>query len=73
MIGALALASTLGFAGEAKAERVYPWCAYSDPWTYNCGFTTFQQCVATVSGAGGICRPNPRFAVRDKRPGGGVY
>ena len=25
----------------------------------NCGFATLQQCLATVSGVGGSCRPNP--------------
>ena len=46
----------------AHAEPYYPWCAYYDAWSYNCGFTSFQQCLATVSGAGGACRPNPYAA-----------
>ena len=40
----------------------YPWCAYYDWYTYNCGFTTFQQCLATIRGAGGWCQANPRYA-----------
>ena len=49
-----------GFAPRsASAETYYPWCAYYDMWTYNCGFTTRQQCLATVSGVGGACRVNP--------------
>lgn len=43
----------------ANAETYYPWCAYYDAWSYSCGFTSFQQCLATVSGGGGACRPNP--------------
>jgi hypothetical protein len=43
----------------ASAERVYPWCAYYDAYTYNCGFISLQQCLATTSGVGGACRPNP--------------
>jgi hypothetical protein len=38
----------------------YPWCAeYGEngPGT-NCGFVTFDQCQATVSGIGGFCRRN---------------
>jgi hypothetical protein len=28
----------------------------------NCGFTTFQQCLATVSGIGGFfCEPNTQY------------
>ena len=42
-------------AGEARAGA---WCAWYDPYTYNCGFNTFQQCEATISGAGGYCAPN---------------
>lgn len=40
-------------------ERSGAWCLFDDPWTYNCGFATLQQCVATASGAGGQCQPNP--------------
>jgi hypothetical protein len=43
----------------ASAERYYPWCAWYDDWTYNCSFATLQQCRATISGVGGICKPNP--------------
>jgi hypothetical protein len=27
----------------------------------NCGFATFQQCLATVSGIGGSCGSNPQY------------
>ena len=27
----------------------------------NCGFATFQQCMAAVSGVGGSCGPNPMY------------
>jgi len=35
------------------------WCLFYDPYTYDCGFATLQQCLATSSGAGGACQPNP--------------
>jgi hypothetical protein len=43
------------------------WCAqYSGDRGENCGFSTFEQCQATVSGIGGFCRPsqysNPGYA-----------
>jgi hypothetical protein len=44
------------------------WCAeYSGMGgTESCGFSTFQQCQASVSGIGGFCRPsqynNPGYA-----------
>ena len=35
------------------------WCAnYSGTGGTNCGFYSFQQCMAAVSGAGGFCTPN---------------
>jgi uncharacterized protein DUF3551 len=39
----------------------YPWCAvYSGDASgaSNCGFSTIEQCRATVSGIGGSCEPN---------------
>lgn len=47
---------------EAAAAR---WCAWYDWSTYNCGFDTFQQCLATIQGIGGECRPDVRG---DERP-----
>ena len=44
----------------AEAQN-YPWCAQyggtpSGP--TNCGFVSFEQCLATVSGIGGFCVRN---------------
>jgi hypothetical protein len=51
-------------AGPAHAQN-YPWCAhYSGSLGgggTNCGFLTFEQCLATVSGIGGICMRNTQF------------
>jgi uncharacterized protein DUF3551 len=46
----------------AAADR--PWCAdydAQDGGFTNCGFSTYQQCLATVRGAGGSCGPNPMY------------
>lgn len=53
--------AALSFAtvGGARAQTHWPWCLYYSAWTYNCGFATLQQCVASSIGAGGYCRPNP--------------
>ena len=48
-------------ATPARAANEYPWCAqYSgeDGGGRNCGFSTLEQCRATVSGIGGFCEPN---------------
>ena len=49
----------VGFANLAEAQK-YPWCAYYSGkfGGTNCGFTTFQQCLDTVSGIGGFCERN---------------
>ena len=53
------IAATLSFTLEASAQSTYyPWCSRYNAYTYNCGFKTWQQCQATVSGAGGICQEN---------------
>jgi Protein of unknown function (DUF3551) len=40
----------------------YPWCAQygggDNSGGRNCGFSTLEQCRATVSGIGGFCEPN---------------
>lgn len=56
----LAMPLLLGAFAPAAA-REYPWCARYDWSTYNCGFVSFQQCLATIRGIGGRCEPNPRF------------
>jgi Protein of unknown function (DUF3551) len=49
------------------------WCAeYSGMGgTESCGFSTFEQCQASVSGIGGFCRPsqynNPGYASAGRR------
>jgi hypothetical protein len=60
-IAATALA---GAMSEAAQAREYPWCARYDWTTSNCGFVSLQQCLATISGIGGRCEPNPQYGAR---------
>jgi hypothetical protein len=56
-------AAALCIAQPAAAQN-YPWCAYYDlgmGGATNCGFSTYQQCTATVSGVGGSCGANPQY------------
>ena len=71
MRGLIAVASVAGCllagAQAGKAEVLYPWCAQyagEDGGGRNCGFSTLDQCRATVSGIGGYCEANPLY-----RPG----
>jgi hypothetical protein len=61
LFGAFALI-LLATASDANAQGA--WCVFYDASTYNCGFSTYQQCRATAHGAGGFCRPNPFEAPR---------
>jgi hypothetical protein len=60
MISFLALA--LVFAGGTHADAA-AWCAYYNEGT-NCGFATFEQCEADISGVGGYCAPNAEEDLR---------
>jgi len=51
-------------ATPAQAQN-RPWCAYYSGHfggASNCGFSTDEQCPATVSGVGGWCQPNTMYA-----------
>ena len=52
-------------SGSGAQAQNYPWCAvYGSVWgggAQNCGFTTFAQCMATVSGIGGYCNVNTQY------------
>jgi hypothetical protein len=60
--GILAVAGAM--STPARAQN-YPWCAYYGGTIggggTNCGFTTFEQCMATVSGIGGFCDRNTQY------------
>jgi hypothetical protein len=51
----------LCIGNRAQAQN-YPWCAqYSGRalgGAMNCGFVSFEQCMATVTGIGGFCVRN---------------
>ena len=61
LIASVVLTAAFLVQGEPAQAREYPWCARSDWTTYNCGFVTFQQCLATIQGQWGRCEPNPRY------------
>jgi Protein of unknown function (DUF3551) len=63
-----AAASAVGTNAEAQN---YPWCAQYGNGTggaMNCGFSTYGQCMADVSGIGGFCIRNNTY-----RPRGHIY
>ena len=51
---------------DPAAADPYKWCAAYRNGSNNCGFTTFEQCQASVSGVGGSCQPNQFYTGPDK-------
>ena len=60
------LAIVLGIEalGTAVKAQNFPWCAHyaTDAGDVNCGFVSLPQCLATLTGIGGICMRNTQFA-----------
>ncbi len=56
------VAANAAFGTPAQAQN-YPWCALYDSGNngMNCGFATYQQCMADVSGIGGFCERNNTY------------
>jgi Protein of unknown function (DUF3551) len=63
ILAVLAISATglLTSAGTSNAEITYPWCAQYQRDGRNCGFSTLEQCRATVSGTGGYCEANAMY------------
>jgi hypothetical protein len=60
--GALALLSFAHVQPAAAQEaKTYAWCAEVGS-AESCAFDTLRQCLATVSGEGQVCAPNPDYA-----------
>jgi len=64
----LAIAGALGLAVLATGQTIAPaeagplgprFCAQYRGGGENCGFYSFRQCLAAISGAGGICNIAP--------------
>jgi hypothetical protein len=55
LVGAVVAAAT------AQAQS-YPWCShFHDGAGTNCGFTSYEQCMATSRGSGGYCDRNTQY------------
>jgi hypothetical protein len=58
-------------ASNAQEFRHYPWCLFtggSESSVEFCAFDTFQQCMMTQSGGGGICFANPWYRDTIEQP-----
>jgi len=64
LIFILVIAAGSCAAGASADAQNYPWCAYyggRDGGGTNCGFTSFDQCMQTLSGMGGFCARNTQY------------
>jgi Protein of unknown function (DUF3551) len=55
-------AAIAGLPARAVAQN-YPWCLISSAYDggENCGFSTFDQCMASRLGIGGFCQINNQY------------
>jgi Protein of unknown function (DUF3551) len=61
LTGILFAAIALSIGAQAQN---YPWCAdYGGKMggSSNCGFSTYEQCMAALSGNGGFCNRNTQY------------
>jgi Protein of unknown function (DUF3551) len=64
---ALASAALIGATELASAQSPYsyPWCSRQvtgrEGSATSCYFTSYQQCMTTISGIGGYCYQNPGY------------
>ncbi|MET0222548.1 MAG: DUF3551 domain-containing protein [Tardiphaga sp.] len=63
-LAAAGLLAVVGSSPAAAAARQYAWCERTDTtgFTPSCTFTSYAQCMATVSGQRGDCVQNPYLA-----------
>jgi hypothetical protein len=52
------LVTALAIDARANAADAAAWCAWYGPYTHDCGYHTFQQCLDTIHGVGGYCARN---------------
>lgn len=69
VLAATALLVVMG--ATPSMAREYPWCSRTSASGFNpsCSFTSYNQCMATVSGQRGDCMQNPMLAFGDQRRG----
>jgi len=64
LVMVLSTVSPIILFGTLAEAQNYPWCAQyakGDDAGLNCGFISFEQCLATVRGVGGFCIQNNTY------------
>jgi hypothetical protein len=65
LLGSLVLVGVLGAAAPSLAQSAYdyPWCSVRADrvGAMTCYFSTYRQCMETISGIGGYCMRSPYY------------
>lgn len=64
IIMVLAASAALATLAPPAHAQNYPWCEYLGSGmggAKNCGFVSFEQCIASARGNGGDCRRNTMY------------
>ncbi len=60
--GCLLSIVSAALTAPAAAQSNFPWCAnFADGAGVNCGFSSYEQCMATARGSGGACSENDMY------------
>jgi len=73
LLGSLVLVGLLGAAPSfAQSAYDYPWCSVrtgpGGGGAQSCYFSTYRQCMETISGIGGYCIRSPYYRGHARRP-----
>ena len=62
-LAAAAIVAAIAIPATPAQAQNYPWCAhYGTPYDdSSCGFVSYEQCMASVSGIGGFCEKNDTY------------
>jgi len=69
VVAALAASTLLG--GWAF-DKQGPFCIFDRDYT-NCGYPSYDACMAAARGVGGFCRPNPMYSGERQRTPRGTF
>jgi hypothetical protein len=72
LVSVVAGLTALSSPANSQPVRIYPYCLvfYEGVGRYShqeCGFTSFDQCMATQLGRGGMCEQNPEWIAQQQQ------
>lgn len=72
LLSTLTLIVAITALGTSAYAQNYPWCAIYNGGAAgggtNCGFVSFEQCMATARGLGSFCYRNTQYALPGPHP-----